>query len=258
MLLQGSKYVHSDTGYTFREAERRLKEGVKVLYIGMPCQIAGLKNYLKQDYDNLITVDLVCHGTPPRKYLEEHLADIKWDKISFRNGKKFALEAYREKNIIYERDILCDTYYSVFNESLSLRTNCYQCQYASAVRVSDITIGDFWGLDRSTLRENLTGNISLLMIMSGKGTRLFEKCKDYLLYDERTLEDAANEKQVPLLREPPNHPERELFEKIYVKKGFEKAVRRTSIGKRVLRKYRRSIIKKIPGVRTLIRIRNRL
>ena len=185
------------------------------------------------------------------------MKNIKWDHISFREGTELALNVFCGDREVYKREALCDLYYTAYNEGLSIHDNCYQCQYASTYRVGDITIGDFWGLDRSTLRENLTGNISLVMILSVKGMTLFEKCKDHIFLEEKSVADAVNEKQVHLSKPPFRHSERELFEQIYVIKGFDKAVAKTMLGKRVVRKYRRSVIKKIPGVKALIRIRNR-
>lgn len=158
--LQGSKYVQSSTGFSYKEVLSYLSQGRMVLYSGTPCQIAGLKGFLKKDYPNLILVDLVCHGVPNVKFFNDYLNLLKiknrYRKIiaySFRDKKKGwgencridVIDSNGKKKIIYTPARL-DLYNSFFLDALSCRLNCYSCKYTCNRRPGDITIGDYWGI----------------------------------------------------------------------------------------------------------------
>lgn len=119
---KGSKYLQSSTGYSFREARKFLEDGREVLYIGTPCQISGLKNYLGKEYENLVTADLVCHGTPPNRYIKEyisHLENVYQEKItdvSFRDKYGFAFSVYTKYGLLYRE--FEDLYLQLFNQNV--------------------------------------------------------------------------------------------------------------------------------------------
>ena len=161
--LRGSKYVKSDIRDCYIRVRDDLRNGRKVLFTGTPCQVAGLKAFIGKDCQDLTTVDLVCHGTPPFRYLKEYL-DKKcsqggsrkgWDKAVFRSGKFFLMKVYREGEIIYQKGAADDLYYSAFLDGMIFRSNCYHCQYACPERVGDLTIGDFWGKGQQRCLEAL-------------------------------------------------------------------------------------------------------
>lgn len=252
--LRGSKYVQSFIGLTYREIKNKLDKGKFVLFTGTPCQVAGLNSFLHKDYDNLITVDLICHGTPPHKYLEEHINEKlngkKWDCYSFRGKYDWFLSVYCNKKIIYQTRRESDEYFMAFLNAMTFRDNCYKCKYARKERVSDITIGDFWGLDRKNLKNQYKGRISLVLPNTENGQSFFDKCKDRFTYEKRSIEEAANPMQGNLLQPSIPHKEREIFIEKYKKDGFEKAVRGTLLGK-LVRKNRlkgniKAVAKKIP------------
>ena len=169
--FRGSKYVKSNPTGIYKKVRNLIKEK-KVLFIGLPCQVAAVKNFVgKVNESNLYTVDLICHGTPSveilKKYLQQYnveLSDV--EKISFRTKNSFLLKN-NEKPIIDPK--IQDRYTMTFLKSLNYTENCYSCKYATDKRVGDITIGDSWG---STLTEEIDKGISLVMCQTEKGNEL--------------------------------------------------------------------------------------
>ena len=166
----GSKYVKTSPYNAYEEVHRHLTENNKVLFIGLPCQVAALKNYVpKTKQKNLYCVDLICHGTPSQElfniYLKQHNVKIEQlENISFRSKGKMGLdiEAIAPSGTV-------DRYLISFLNSLNYTEGCYNCIYACSQRVSDITLGDNWGTD---LPEELSKGISLILCMTPKGEEL--------------------------------------------------------------------------------------
>lgn len=158
--LQGSKYLQSDTGDTFKQVKEDLLNGRNVLYSGTPCQIAGLKSFLQKNYENLYCVDIICHGTPNNRFFQDYILSLEEkynDKIldfKFRDkvggwgltANAYTANAYTANagNKIFP----CEesSYYMYFLKSYTYRINCYSCKYANKHRSGDITIGDYWGV----------------------------------------------------------------------------------------------------------------
>ena len=200
VLLKGSKYVKSDLRNSYSEVRDDLNNGKNAVFFGTPCQIAGLKSFLKKDYDNLLTVDLICHGTPSQQLLKRHIHSIVGDRkitrIAFRD-EGYKMRFYDGDRIIYENNLwkeqFKDAYYSAFYIACaSFRDSCYHCRYASPNRVSDITIGDFWGLDKEVkFSRNPTG-ISVILPVSNKGNKfLTDNIKGALEMFDRPLTEAV-------------------------------------------------------------------
>ena len=194
--LRGSKYVQSDIGFSYNETEKELQKGKTVLFTGTPCQIAALKKYLGKDYENLFCVDLICHGVPPMQYLKEHYDTVtkgeNIDSVSFRNPSiGFFLSLQRNGEVLYSADRFHDIYFHAFFKSLTYRENCYDCSYAERKRCSDLTIGDFWGIDRKSLKKIKSGYISIVLINSDKGRAIFDEIKDQLIFEERQISEAV-------------------------------------------------------------------
>ena len=216
-LLKGSKYVQSDIGYIYRDVKEDLKTGKTVLFTGTPCQIAGLKSYLKKDYDNLILVDLVCHGVPSQKLLEE---DVEYLLRDYPNAdkEKIRVEIRRKKRspgvfepdwgtfISYgvfngggakafahkkkKQDFLIDNFITAFMAGTIFRENCYTCSYAQNQRGSDITIADFWGLKKCAVPT--TEGVSLLLPNTQKGLMAINEFKENFIICERPVDEAIN------------------------------------------------------------------
>ena len=194
--FKGSKYVQSYIGNIYCDVLSHLTNNKKVLFTGTPCQIAGLRNFLNKDYDNLYCVDLICHGTPPMQYLNEHIKSVAGenaDFVSFRGGDRdFMIKIKSGGKEIYSKFKDEDAYYTAFFGLLTHRENCYSCRYAQTQRCGDITIGDFWGIDRQTLKTDQKGRISVVLVNTEKGKDLFDAIKDNLVFEERDLKEAAD------------------------------------------------------------------
>ena len=179
--LKGSKYVQADLNNTYV----RIKEDIKtrkVLFSGTPCYVAGLQKYLKNDNtDNLLTCDLICHGVPSPKLYKSHL-----EHLSERCGKKITDFNFRDKSYTGWHghmetctddagvQVAENVYANIFYTDACLRESCYSCQYANTERVADITIGDFWGVDKVFSDMDDNKGISLVLVNSERG-RIFWK-----------------------------------------------------------------------------------
>ena len=192
--LQGSKYVQSNLLNVMKKIKELLNDNKKVLFSGTPCQVAGLKSFLRKDYDNLYTIDIICHGAPStsvlRKYIKyiEKKNKIKVKELNFRNKEKgwglsgyligYKLNTKKEKRIIFSNNE--SSYYYLFQKGFMYRENCYSCPYASDNRPGDITIGDYWGIEKEhpeLLEKNKKG-ISCLIVNNNKGEELLDSYGD--------------------------------------------------------------------------------
>src|SRR5690554_408820 len=192
--LRGSKYVQSRIGDMYSYVKKMLVDNRTVLFVGTPCQVAGLKAFLEFDYNNLITVDLICKGVPSplvwNKYLDElydrrSIVDINFrDKIygwpppltisfTLKNGKTIRKNSKSEP------------YMRAFRKSLSLRPSCYRCKYKSMNRVSDISLGDFWGVGKCWGIVNDEKGISLVLVNTNKGYGLYKSIRSELKVNKR-------------------------------------------------------------------------
>lgn len=194
--LQGSKYVQSDVRGLFSQVKADLKAGKPVLFVGTPCQVAGLKNYIKRIPEHLYLVDLICHGVPSQQMLHEHINHILngrfAERLSFRKGQLFHIELTDQCGTVYSSESHKDMYYRAFLNGFSYRESCYECPFARRERVSDITIGDFWGLrDVEKLPSESKNGISVLLPTSSKGMELISTVKPSLCIVERTVDEAV-------------------------------------------------------------------
>lgn len=225
----GSKYLQSDVGNIYKEVEKYLKLGTKVLFTGTPCQVDGLKSYLNKDYDNLILMDFVCHGVPSpilfKKHINKKIKKYKgnitnltfrykkqeWGtqnlKINFNNGKMYSKKGMR------------DTYYNLFLSNIIIRPSCYKCRYSNTNRVSDITIADFWGIEKIKPNFPSKNGASLLISNTEKGEKLINNIQDKLILEESNFEE-VKKRQVNLSHPTTENRKRKLYFKIYEKLGF--------------------------------------
>lgn len=191
-----SKYVQSCFHKCLPELKKDLDSNRKVLLTGTPCQIAAAYRFLKKDYPNLITVDLVCHGVPDQQllssYIRNLIGDEKYSRVRFRNVHGFEFSVSWKKKRLYHRSGMQDPYMAGFMYGYTYRRNCYSCPYAVPERVSDLTLGDFWGLKKDSLPSlPLYRGISLCMVHTEKGRALLDRCKGELCLFERTEEEAV-------------------------------------------------------------------
>lgn len=194
--LRGSKYVWSDPAGSYRDVQKRLNDGCRCLYIGTPCQVAALLSFLGGAHERLLTVDLVCHGTPPFGYLQQHVSaqlgsydDV--DNVTFREESAFSLKAYGKNGVcLYQCDRYEDDYYAAFTKDVTFREPCYSCPFANADRVSDITLGDYWGLGSDAL-GGYAGRVSLVLPNTDRGRGVLERCNDVAVFERRSLDEAV-------------------------------------------------------------------
>lgn len=210
--LMGSKYVHSNTAEIFEKAKILLNDKKRVLFSGTPCQVAALYAYLGKKYDNLFTIDLICHGVPSRKMFWDYL-DLLSDKYGTvkdfvfrdkRRGLTFVARALCNKNgKEYNKYIQYgeSSYYSYFLQGNTYRDCCYTCKYACKERVGDITIGDFWGIkeqhpelfDGHHKEFDAEKGISCLIQNTENGKRLVETYGKGLSLHPTTFDKIAKE-----------------------------------------------------------------
>lgn len=154
--FQGSKYVQSKIGTCYKDAERFLKEGRKVLFSGTPCQIAALHTFLRKQYDNLITVDVVCHGTPSPLVWRDYVSTLPMtgvemirmkDKSTGWRGYSFSLIDGNGKTTFTEKASV-NKFLMAFSRNLTLRPSCFSCPAKSGKSQSDITLADYWGIEK--------------------------------------------------------------------------------------------------------------
>ena len=198
--LRGSKYIQSNTQNTFSEARNDLNNDKLVLYSGTPCQIAGLKAFLDKDYDNLITVDLVCHGVPSPKLWKKQLEELerksrkKIKKIKFRDKDSHNWEDYGF-SIVWEDNKNkyipsgYSPYIKSFLEGKICRECCYQCKYSKEERVGDITVADYWGIEKEYPDFYDKNGVSAVIINTKRGELIFEKINCKISYMNTTLDN---------------------------------------------------------------------
>lgn len=243
-LLKGSKYVQSAINNTYRQVRDDLRSGIKVLFIGTPCQVAGLYGFLRyKEYKNLFTADLVCHGVPSQQMLNDNI-DLytvkKGDecRVSFREkvcqcvntkhntmysityGWFFQKQPYVSDTLF--RPYKKDPYMLGFISGLTFRPNCYECRYASAARVADLTLSDYWGLADNAGFEKGKG-VSNILVNTLQGQILWNQTKVDAIYKERPLIEAICGNG-QLLAPSSRHPEHNRFVKLYPSIGFREAV----------------------------------
>ncbi|MBQ3548138.1 MAG: Coenzyme F420 hydrogenase/dehydrogenase, beta subunit C-terminal domain [Clostridia bacterium] len=230
-LLQGSKYVQSDLSNCLNKLSALLKQGEKVLFVGTPCQVSAVKNHF--DCKSLITVDLLCHGVPSQKlfdfyikYLEEKHKG-KLTEIVFRDKEKFGwsiTQRYKiqKKNKIktYYLERHTSEYFSGFLRNMTQRESCYSCPYTTINRVGDITLADFWGVDK--VRPDLLNldGTSLIFVNSKKGENLIEQIKDRIFISEVSFDDAIYQ-NINFVSPPRKHALRSRIYDLIFKYGFK-------------------------------------
>ncbi len=217
-FMQGSKYAQSNMGTIYLETEKHLKEGVKVLFTGTPCQIAGLRAYLSKPYSNLYCMDIICHGVPSRKLYREYLKWLGKQKkgkvVSYQFRSKIKnnwsytrrAEIKRRNNVIKisEMTASLDPYCYSFLRGFICRESCYKCPYSRIERIGDITVGDFWGIDKTYPELYNQDGVSAVIVNTAYGKELFEQVRDQL--DVHPVEITKIQEHNGNLTAPTNRP----------------------------------------------------
>lgn len=199
--LYTSKYVQSDMSDNFKFVKADLDSSKEVLFAGTPCQVAGLKCYLGKDYNNLTTVDFICHGVPSplvwKCYINEKAESLKSKitDISFRDKKDgwknfgFMIKT-EDQNINYEK-AGDNIYMNGFVKDLYLRPSCYDCKFKTLNRASDITLADFWGIDKVLPEIYDEKGVSLCWTSSKKGSEILTEALKQTAYQKVDLQEAV-------------------------------------------------------------------
>lgn len=227
-----SKYVISDMNGIYPSIKRDLEKGKEVLFTGTPCQVSGLKVFLGKEHEKLTTIDFICHGVPSAQIFNDHLKYIekssgqKISKIDFRSKKlgwrKYCLFMEFEGNSTYLQDIRNDYYLHIFMEYQDLRLSCYSCQYSNEKHQSEVTLADFWGINKYKPEFDNDTGLSLIVANNEKGYNVVEK-----ILNAQSILDYENinkEKYKYIYKEHTYYPKqlRNRFFKNYKCWGYEK------------------------------------
>ena len=231
--IKNSKYIQSDTNYTFNEVKEYLKTKRLVLYTGLPCQIAGLYSVLdKIDKENLITVDILCHGVPSHKVLKKYLMDNyeidEIEKIDFRDkslhGWSSATTIYLKSGQVIRKTNKEDAFYRAFLPCLSLRKACSVCPMSRLPRQGDFTAGDYWAVDRVNKKFNDKKGTSVVLVNNDKANKIIENIKgEFKLWEKTSMKDATYINK-NILHSFNSHPGRKHFFSAMNIKPFNKLV----------------------------------
>ena len=205
-LLKGSKYVQSQIKGIIPQLRKDVKDGFPVLFIGTPCQVAAIKQLYKTIPDNLYLVDIICHGTPSNKYLKDYIQkDLKIDaarvtNVKFRLPDAYSLCVFENDKLLYKSNNLWthryeDLYMDTFIDGCTSRYSCNTCHYAKPERISDITIGDFWGLGNEVSDKEIPehkNGVSCVLPITEKGMQLVEAIRHNLNIYERPVTEDIN------------------------------------------------------------------
>lgn len=232
--LRGAKYSQSYVMSIFPKIKEHLESGRQVLFSGTPCQVGGLKAYLKRDYDNLICIDFVCHGVPSplvwKKYVEyrAHIDDNSNapEYINLRNKEtgwsrySYTVEfAYSRKKRYLSKNTE-DPFMKLFVNNYILRRSCSECHFKGYSRAADITLGDFWGIWDMIPEMDDNKGTSLVLIHSKKGEDLFRTASDNIKNKPVTLEQASM-MNISLLKSSVSQPSRDKVLCEIIQNGFE-------------------------------------
>lgn len=227
--MRGSKYVQSNIGAIFQAVKKDLLEEKQVLFTGTPCQVAGLKRYLRNTDSSLLSLcDIICHGVPSNLMWQEYIRFVEGTKrvhleIHYFRTKINGWHSMTSKNVYRNgkedyQSILSQIHMRLFLSDFMLRPCCYNCKFARMERYSDITIGDYWGVEKTLPEYDDNKGISLVLTNTKKGSELFAAVREKLEVRES---NTANCKQRNL-----EHPtllplQRDEFWKAFKEQGYE-------------------------------------
>lgn len=223
--LRGAKYAQSDLRGIFSEVKARLENEQPILFSGTPCQVGGLKAFLQKDYDNLIAVDFVCHSVPSPMAWQEY---VKFRAAHDNSGtlplavnlrsKETGWSHYQYSNLFQYANTHSHAvksgeslYMKLFVGGYINRESCANCQFKGYSRVSDVTIGDFWGVwDIAPDMDDNKGT-SVVLVQSNQGAKLFSQIEDQLVLKAVSLEDASQQNQAMLKSFPSSEGRQEAL-----------------------------------------------
>ena len=246
-LLRGSKYIEVNKGTIYKDVKRLLDEQKVVLFIGLPCTVAALYHFLKKEYNNLITCELVCHGPTSAKVHEQYVDHLEKKfnstvtSFSVRYKKKGWTPLYLRAGFadgqVYEKKFYSTEYGFAFGNMG--KAPCYNCQFKGDNRTGDLTVGDFWGANKADPFWNDNG-VSVVFVHTQKANDLLQSLHDVALF-ETTFERAV-ERNPMVIRSKKPTPSREKFSKLFAEKGLIYAAHHSMTAKERMKKVLRSIL----------------
>lgn len=232
--MRGSKYIQSESAGCFNQVETDIMSGKPVLFTGTSCQVQSLIHYLRvkkvpeTNMENLLSMDILCHGVPSVRVWKDYICDIekkhsgKCVDADFRNKKDYGwkrhIESLTLKGHLTTRQYNGDLFKRMFYSHEILRPACYECPYKTVSHGSDITIGDYWGIEKAAPGFNDDRGVSLVLINNEHGQQMFDRIADQLKLVSTKIEDSMQ----PALQKPFARPERrDRFWEDYNQFGFE-------------------------------------
>lgn len=252
--LRGSKYVQSNILGIFSAIKQRLLNGQYVLFSGTSCQVDGLKKYLRKDYANLLTVDLVCHSIPSPLIYKEYLTycskklkkeivsiDMRYKKTYGWSHRYSYRYCFKDGKSVIDSPFVVNWGRLFFSEMIN-RPSCGDCQYANLNRVSDFTIADFWDDDKKRTDIYSKDGTSLLLVNTEKGINALRNCQNNFYSWNITKEEAL---QPSLCHSTKHSDKRDEFWNFYYNNGFENSYNRYFADTKyvILKKIIKKIIK---------------
>lgn len=186
--FRGAKYIRSNILGIYENVKKDLKAGRQVLFTGTPCQTAGLSTYLNKDYPNLILCNIICHSNPSPKVFQRYIRALELKQDSKITSYSFRAKSNGWDNrvpIVEYDDGTCSgetTFITAFFRAIVNRPCCYDCKFIKPYNYADITLGDFWGVDKLTDISDYQNGISLVLLNTEKGKEYFEDIQGLKLY----------------------------------------------------------------------------
>lgn len=248
--FQGSKYVQSNITGIYPQIKELLRTNKKVLFTGTPCQVQGLKLFLRKEYENLYTCDIICHGVPSPRMFKDYLDFVRGAsdihslhmKSKIKSEKQTAIQFTFTNEKRIRRTLKTDIWNDLYFQHYIIRPSCHQCPFTNFERPGDLTIGDYWNAPRYYPDFHKNKMISLVLVNSDKGYNLMNKASENIDLLPITKEESTQ----PQLEHPtPTSPLREQFWKDYFNEGFnyivKKYTRYTLLNR--LKEYIKTILK---------------
>ena len=248
---RGSKFMQSIPGDIFKTAEKWLKENPqkKLLFVGVGCQAAGFVKYAEmKGFRSRVTIaDIICHGSPSPMIWSEYAKSLenKYGKITYvtfkdkRNGWNKPTRFV----VINGEEISIREYAKIFYNHIDLRLSCHKCPYTTTKRCTDLTIGDYWGIENKIPEFYDKNGVSLILIHTEKGHNIFEQAASSLDYVQSSTEDCL---QPNLIKPTASDPKRDLFWQDYYAKGIDYVIHKygndsmtTKIKKKIKKIFRK-------------------
>lgn len=230
--FRGSKYAQSKLGDTFRQIRQDLKTR-EVLFVGTPCQVAGLKGFLIKEYENLFTCDFICMGISSpvmwEEYLQEYWQGHQIERVFFKDKREgwhqWKMLVQYDGGKEYLKGGMRDPFFHLYLTHLSYRLSCFSCPFRTCKRLSDFTIADCWGVDKCIPAFDDNKGCTTLILQSKKAETLYKDIEQRLHTTSYSITDVRSYNPYITRQIDPN-PGRSGFMKLYSKKGFKKAAKK--------------------------------